>query len=326
MPIRNEEAFIEKTINMILNQDYPSDCYEIIIADGCSDDGTIDIIKRLQNQNPQITLKKNKKQRSSAGRNIGFKHGKGDIFLIIDGHCFIPDNQLFKNIVACFKKSAASCLGRPQPLSPPGLTLFQKHVANARFSTLGHGGDSLIYSDYEGFVSPQSNGAIYTREVIEKVGYVDETFDACEDVEFNVRVEKAGFKTYMSPSLTVKYYPRKTIRTLYQQMLRYGHGRMDLLVKHVETFSLKGLIPIFFVLGLFLNLFVLFATSELFIIFVLPYFIYLILITSYSFKLSGYQLNSSLRTYMKIFFTIHLGLGVGQLKGLINIILKRNNK
>ena len=40
--------------------------------------------------------------------------------------------------------------------------------------------------------------------------YFDENFDACEDVDFNYRVKKAGLKSYISQKLTVLYYPRSS--------------------------------------------------------------------------------------------------------------------
>ena len=106
----------------------------------------------------------------------------------------------------------------------------------------------LIYSDYEGYVSPVSHGAIYKREVFQKVGYLDETFDACEDLEFNYRIELAGLKTSMSPSIEIKYYPRECLGTLYRQMLRYGYGRFKFLKKHPKSISINTLIPSIFVL------------------------------------------------------------------------------
>lgn len=38
MPIRNEADFIEKAIRGILENDYPGDKVEILVADGCSDE------------------------------------------------------------------------------------------------------------------------------------------------------------------------------------------------------------------------------------------------------------------------------------------------
>ena len=236
MPVRNEARFIEDTLIQLLAQDYPKDRYEIIVADGESDDGTQEIVQRIAKLYPQIILKNNPKRLSGAGRNIGFKAGQGDIFLVVDGHCYIPTGKLFKNIVDCFEKSGADCLGRPQPLDPPDITDFQKAVALARKSRIGHGGDSLIYSDYEGFVSPVSHGAVYKRHVFEKIGYVDESFDACEDGDFNIRVEKAGLKTYMSPTIAIKYYPRESISVAFETngaaMVRAGSACAENILGH----------------------------------------------------------------------------------------------
>ena len=82
----------------------------------------------------------------------------------------------------------------------------------------------MIYGDYEGFASPVSNGAVYTRRVFEKIGYVDERFDAAEDVEFNYRCAKAGLRSFTSMKAAVYYYPRSSLGTLFRQMSRYGSG------------------------------------------------------------------------------------------------------
>jgi len=249
MPVRNEARFIADTLGQLRGQDYPKDRFEILVADGMSDDGTREIVSRIAEEDGRVRLLDNPKKRSSAGRNVGFRAGQGDYFVVVDGHCHIPDDKFLRNVSECFEKSGAHCLGRPQPLDPPGLTPFQQSVALARASRLGHGGDSLIYGDVEGFASPVSNGAAYRREVFEKVGYVDENFDACEDVEFNYRVEKAGLKAYTSPKLTVRYFPRENLSALVGQMRRYGRGRTRLYRKHPALLSLSALVPACFAGG-----------------------------------------------------------------------------
>ena len=47
LPIRNEKQFIEKTLTSITNQKFDGEL-EIIISDGLSNDGTLDIIKQFQ--------------------------------------------------------------------------------------------------------------------------------------------------------------------------------------------------------------------------------------------------------------------------------------
>ena len=326
MPVRNEELFIEGTLGEILNQEYPPNRFEVIVADGGSTDRTCEIVKRIAITYPQVILIPNPCGLSSSGRNIGFKNGRGDIFIVIDGHCKINNRRLFKDIVTCFAKSDAQCLGRPQPLDPPGISPFQKAVALARSSWMGHNGSSFIYSNFEGYVSPLSHGAIYKKEVFQKTGYVDESFDACEDVEFNYRVEKSGFKTYMSPSLSIKYFPRENVDALFHQMKRYGRGRFNLIRKHPEAFNLTTCIPPMFVICFFLLFplsvfrslshtpFFLFAHIALSFLFGL----YILLLIAESMHLSMKNGLKSFFYFPSIFFSIHFGLGWGFLSALFH--------
>jgi succinoglycan biosynthesis protein ExoA len=319
MPVRNEAQFIFDTLQHVLNQDYPKDRFEIIVADGMSEDKTREIVKEIVKEYPNVRLLDNAGRLPSSGRNVGFKNGKGDIFSVIDGHCYVPTDQLLKNIVDCFENSNAQCLGRPQPLDPPDLTDFQKAVALARSSKIGHSGNSLIYSDYEGYCSPVSNGAVYLKGIFKDVGYVDENFDACEDVEFNYRVEKGGFKAYTSPSLAIKYYPRENLKGLFKQMKRYGLGRFKFIEKHPEALNLNMLIPPAYVVGWFFLIFLGLLTSVLplsllkviFIIFSVIYGSYMLLIIGESFIISVKKGLHFFKYLPFIFFTIHFGLGYG---------------
>lgn len=314
MPVRNEVRFIENTLTQLLAQDYPKDRFEIIVADGGSDDGTRDLVNIISQRFSQVVLLDNPKQVSSAGRNIGFKNGKGDILMVVDGHCHIPDGKLFEHVVACFDKSQADCLGRPQPLNPPDTNRFQKAVALARQARIGHAGDSLIYSDYEGYVSPVSHGAVYKKRVFEIIGYVDESFDACEDGDFNIRVEKAGLKTYMSPSIAIQYFPRENFSSLFNQMIRYGKGRFRLLKKHPDTFSIGNMIPPMFVAGLFMLLPLCLMDGALGAMGMGLYGIYLLLLLLTSVSVS---LKNGLKYFVfigPILFTVHAGLGLGFLE------------
>ncbi|WP_051694382.1 glycosyltransferase [Desulfohalovibrio reitneri] len=119
MPVRNEARFIEGTLYSLLEQDYPGDRFEIIVADGFSDDGTRDIVSRLAGSHPQVRLADNPGRRSSAGRNVGFRLGRGDYFLVVDGHCHIPTTGLLAHLARIFRETGADCLGRPNPSTRP---------------------------------------------------------------------------------------------------------------------------------------------------------------------------------------------------------------
>ena len=323
MPVRNEERFIASTIEQLLQQDYPPDRYEILVADGMSDDSTRAIVARMSKRHPQIRLVDNVKRLSSAGRNLGFRQGRGEVFMVIDGHCFIPTSKLLSGISATIEKNGADCLGRAQPLDPPDITDFQMAVALSRSSFLGHGKGYLIYSSSEGPVSPVSHGAIYRREVFTKVGFVDEGFDACEDVEFNYRLEKQGFKTYMSPILTVKYYPRENLRALFRQMKRYGFGRGKFILKHPEALDLSTPIPAALVLGLAVLPVAGLFRPVLRRVLPLVYGAYLALVMLTAVRISWERGLRFFPHLVPIFLVIHSGLGLGFLSGLFNSLLAK---
>jgi len=249
VPVRNEANFIEKTLKQLIVQDYPRDRFEILVVDGESTDDTRALVAKIAQRDGHVKLLSNAKRLSSAARNIGIRASKGDIVLIVDGHCDLVNNQLFKNAVSAFERSGADCLGRPQPLDISDATPMQQAIAFARSSRLGHHPESFIYADQERFVPAHSVAVAYRREVFEKVGYFDERFDACEDVELNHRIDKAGLKCFFTPSIQVRYYPRSSLRGLFRQIARYGRGRVRLLRKHTEMFSLGSFLPALFCLG-----------------------------------------------------------------------------
>lgn len=316
VPVRNEAAHVKATLSMLLSQDWPGDRLEILVADGMSTDDTARRVREICAGDTRVRLLENKDILSSAGRNLCFRLGRGDVFIVVDGHCHIRGDRFFRSIQKALEKSGADCLGRPQPLDPPGISPFQQAVAAARASTLGHGRGSLIYTNHEGFISPVSNGAVYTRRVVEALGPVDESFDACEDVEYNLRVEKAGFTAYMHPDLAVSYYPRESLWGLWRQMLRYGRGRAKLAAKHPDTRSLAGLAPLFFVsLLLVLLAASLFSQVGLAAFLCLAAF-YLGVISAYSFLMARGRGARFTLKLIPIFFVIHAGLGWGYLREL----------
>ncbi len=248
MPVRNESRFIADTLTQIIEQDYPTDRIQVVIADGQSTDGTVEIISSFKDRLPQLKVVTNSVGGPGAGRNLGIKNTTAPYIVVIDGHVYIPSKTLLRDMVETFERTRAYCLCRPQPLNPPGINLFQEAVALARGSALGHNPDSDIYSDVEKETDPTSSGAMWRREVFEQLGYFDEDFDACEDVDLNFRVKQAGMKAWLSPKLRVYYFPRDSVGALWKQMFRYGVGRFRFSRKH-KNLSLKQLLAPLAVLG-----------------------------------------------------------------------------
>jgi len=243
VPIRNEAASIEATLRSLLTQNYPAGEFEVLVADGFSTDETVGIVRRLQGEFANLRLFYNPSRFSSAARNTCVRHMTGRYAVVVDGHCQIPDKHYLANLVEAFEQTGADSLGRPQPLDASDPTPFQQAVSIARSSKLGHNPDSDIFSDRPKFVEPQSTAVAYRREVFATIGLFDQSFDACEDVEFNQRVFEAELTCFFEPKLKVVYHPRSSWKKLFTQLGRYGAGRARLAVKSPKSLTLPALVP-----------------------------------------------------------------------------------
>src|SRR6516225_5296865 len=161
--VRNEAGCIENTLRRLAAQHYDTSRFEIIVADGRSTDDTVAIVRRLQLELTNVKLLYNSKRLSSAARNLGVRQGRGDYFVIVDGHCEISDRNYVQKMVTAFERSGADCLGRPQPLEIGNATLIQQAIALARRSWLGHNPSSHIYSNQAQFVPASSVAVAYRR-------------------------------------------------------------------------------------------------------------------------------------------------------------------
>ena len=241
VPVRNEAAHLRRTLDGLAQQRFDADDVEILIVDGESEDDTVRIVREHQLNHENVRLFSNPRRLSSAARNIAVRNSRGLYLVLVDGHCEIRNPDYLANIVEAFESSDADTLGRPQPLRAGSLTPFQKAVSAARMSWLGHNPDSAIFDDQPRFVPADNVAVAYRREVFEHVGLFDESFDACEDVDFNTRVRQAGFTCYFTPTISVDYQPRRSIRALGYQMMRYGQGRARLARKDRSSITLPSL-------------------------------------------------------------------------------------
>jgi len=317
VPVRNEGQFVGRTLRQLVTQDYPTGHFEILVVDGESTDNTVTVVQELAEKHDGVRLYSNPRQLSSAARNVGIRHARGDVVLIVDGHCEIPSDQMLANLARAFEQSGADCVGRPQPLDVTNANTVQRAIAAARSSRLGHHPESFIYASQPQFVPAHSVAVAYRREVFDRVGYFDERFDAHEDGEFNYRCDRAGLRCYFTPEIAVKYDPRDTLFGLFHQMIRYGRGRLRFLKKHPRSFSLSTLMPALFVVGLIAGAALSLASPWLATIYLAYLLLYAAIIVCVSVEIALRPGNLPLLPWLPLVFaTVHIGAGVGLLADL----------
>jgi succinoglycan biosynthesis protein ExoA len=92
MPVRNERAYIERSLGAVLSQDYPATLMEIIVADGMSSDGTREILRQMAERDPRVRLLDNPRSTAPCALNLATEASRGDVVIRVDGHCEVaPD-------------------------------------------------------------------------------------------------------------------------------------------------------------------------------------------------------------------------------------------
>ena len=94
LPTRNEVKHISRTIDSILANNKIDEKCEILIVDGNSNDGSLEILENYIQQYPFIKLINNPQSIVSSGFNLALNRSVGEIIVRIDGHCQIPSNYL----------------------------------------------------------------------------------------------------------------------------------------------------------------------------------------------------------------------------------------
>lgn len=247
LPVLDGRTTMPKLLDELLRQNYPPDRFEILVVDLGSTDGTADLVRRRYAQkNSSVRLLSSPSRRASTGRNLGVRAARGQVLVFIDGHCAVPSHNLLEDTAAILSRTGAGCLCRSQPLRAPAETETGEVIGQARSSWLGRPSRSAYARDPEtsGFVDSVHGGSTYRREVFDRVGLFDESFDACADVEFNLRVRKEGIPAYTDPRLAVDDRPPATLRAFARQMVARGRGQMLVMRKHPGAVPFSSLAPL----------------------------------------------------------------------------------
>ncbi|HDM25210.1 MAG TPA: hypothetical protein ENG24_01265, partial [Thermoplasmatales archaeon] len=151
--------------------------------------------------------------------------------------------------------------------------------------------------------------------VFNRIGSFDENLPSGHDVDFNLRMKKAGYKLVFTPDVFIYFERPKTLRDLAKKMFKYGRSRVKLMRKHPDSISVfhlasLGLIPSIVVLS-FLSL-----VNGLFLWFLLlGMFFYLWLCYLSLLRETSKPLKS---LYGLIVYPIvHFSYSIGMIRGLI---------
>ena len=244
VPIRNEEATIERLARSLLEQDYPQDRSEILMADGGSSDRTRALLADVD-RDRRIRVLDTPGRTAPAALNVAISEAKGDIVTRVDGHSYVAPDYLSR-IVAVMEETGAAVVGGPVMMDAD--TPFRRALIEALYAKIAVGSVPYRTLRERGTVESLQTGS-YRRQVFDRVGRFDESLAVVEDLDMNTRIRKAGLTLLLDPSIRFWYLPRPSLAALWRQIYTVGLVKARILRKHPDIFKLKYVIPSAFVLA-----------------------------------------------------------------------------
>lgn len=312
-PVRNEEKCISECLTSLVNLEYDKNKYEILVVDGMSTDSTRNIINEFASKYPNIRVYDNPHLTVPYGLNIGIEQAKGNVIVRVDGHAALHRDYL-QQCEKYLTQTNAECVGGL--IESVNRTYTGRAIALAMSSPFGVGNARFRTNGKEGFVDCLAFGA-YRRQVFEKIGNFDENLTRCQDDDFNYRLRQFGGKIFFTPHIKATYYPRSSLKKLWQQYFGYGLWKIRILQKHFQRMQLRQFVPPIFVLSLILSAIGGILWKPAVFIFGFIVSLYLGVTLMVSFLISLRKGIHYLAILPLIFPVIHVSYGLGFLTGFL---------
>ena len=263
IPCYNEEKTIQLLLQAILEQSYPTEKIEVVIADAISTDQTRQKIRDFSKENSSLAIRivDNPVRTIPAGVNLAANASQGKYLVRLDAHS-VPNRDYILNSINLLKSGKAQNVGGVWEILPGNDTCLAKAIAKAAAHPLGAGDAGYRISSKSGFVDSVPFGA-FSKNDFTKLGGFNEDLLSNEDYEFNTRLRQNGDKVWLDASIRSKYFARKNLSELGKQYWRYGFWKNRMLRKYPQSLRWRQALPplflIFLLLFGFLSFFLPFA-------------------------------------------------------------------
>lgn len=192
--------------------------HEIIIVDGGSNDGTWEWLQTIASATIKVFQKVGN---IASGRNFAITQATGELIVATDAGCVYQESW-FKDLVNPLETGQAQFAAtafKPWLEKNDGLLIYLL----AASTTPSH-------REFEKDWLPSSRSVAFTKKVWEMVGGYPEWIPYCEDVIFDLNIEKKGFNPFFVRETLVAWRPRPTLKAYFRQLYNYtrsdGHGKL----------------------------------------------------------------------------------------------------
>ncbi|MFW6111328.1 MAG: glycosyltransferase family 2 protein, partial [Thermoproteota archaeon] len=229
VPAYNEEEGLRRTLEGILEADYPSEKKEVIVVDDGSTDRTLAVASLYRKRGIKVYHKEHGGKYSAI--NYGLKFAHGEIIITVDADSIIGRRAL-KELVKNFQdpEVAAAC---------GNIKVLNRENWITRCQALEYIlGINILRRALDVFgavtVVPGGLGA-FRKEILEGGGLYDKD-TLTEDFDVTVKTLKTGRIVQASSYALAYTQAPKTLKSLYKQRMRWYTGNLQTLIKHRDAF------------------------------------------------------------------------------------------
>jgi GT2 family glycosyltransferase len=166
---------------------------EVILADSCSSDGTVEIASRYPVRVVQFS--DSAERCCGAGPQLGFQHARGEFIYILDGDMRMVEGFLEEALTFLAQHpEAGGVSGRLVELNNESLEYRERAARNHSHLQPGE-------------VDRLDGGGLYRRLAIEETGYFcDRNLHSYEEFDVAARLRSLGWKLFRLPVASVTHY------------------------------------------------------------------------------------------------------------------------
>lgn len=260
VPVWNEEKTVAKTLNSLLNLNYPKDKMQIFVINDGSTDNTAKVLEKFTS-NPRIKIFHKENGGKYTALNYGLSHITTDMVGCLDADSFVKKDALIHIAKAFEDKKVMSVVPSIKVFEPK--TILQKlQAAEYMLSVFMRFAFCAIGTQY---ITP-GPFSFFRREVFEKLGPYKHAHNT-EDMEIALRMQDARMRIVNAHDAHVLTSSPSTFTKLYKQRVRWYHGGFQNLLDYKHLFFRSdlgtlgyfilpavafSLFSVFYLLGLFL--------------------------------------------------------------------------
>ena len=246
MPCRDEVRFIGPCLESIAQNDFPKDQTEVLVVDGMSTDGSREIIDDYTRKHSFIHSLDNPERITPTALNRAVRRATGDFVIWMSAHNEYERDYISRSVKTS-QEYGADAVGGIMVTRPRKNTLMGRSIAAVLSHCFGVGNSAFRTHPKEPKWVDTVFGGCYRREVFDRVGLFNERLVRGQDIEFNIRLHRAGGKTLLDPAIITYYFARARFPEYVKHNWTNGvWAILPFLYSDVVPVRLRHLVPLAF--------------------------------------------------------------------------------